>query len=218
MTAVDGRLDTVRLDRAILGKTDVSGSVHLPRGGPIVVDLSGPMLDVSAKLLETPTKPDPAAPNGPAWSVRGRFDHVLLAHDRVASQVVVGADDDGQIIRGLIVTGQLAGNHPFSMHIDHGPAGAGRRLVMNADDAGGLLHGLDATSSILGGTLAVTGDFDDTTPDHVLSGTIEMTDFRVARAPASGQIAAGGDAVRAGRCAGRAGTGLFQPDRAISTG
>ena len=32
--------------------------------------------------------------------------------------------------------------------------------------------------------MTVSGDFDDTTANHTLSGTLDLTDFRVARAPA----------------------------------
>ena len=34
-----------------------------------------------------------------------------------------------------------------------------------------------------GGQLRVTGSYDDTTPDHALDGTAEITDFRIRNAP-----------------------------------
>ena len=66
-TVFDGRLDTVRLDRFALGRTDVKGTIRLARDGPIGIDVTGPALDVSAKVLEKPLKRDPAAlePAGP---------------------------------------------------------------------------------------------------------------------------------------------------------
>jgi hypothetical protein len=63
-----------------------------------------------------------------------------------------------------------------------------RRLAIEVEDAGALLHGLDVTDSIQGGKLTASGDFDDSTRDHTLSGTLEISDFRVARAPALGKL------------------------------
>jgi len=63
-----------------------------------------------------------------------------------------------------------------------------RRLAIDLKDAGNLLHGLDITGSIAGGDLSVTGEFDDTTRDHTLSGTMELSDFRVIGAPPLGKL------------------------------
>ena len=51
-----------------------------------------------------------------------------------------------------------------------------------------MLNGLDITDTIQGGELTVAGDFDDTTRKHTLSGTLNLTDFRVSRAPALGKL------------------------------
>jgi hypothetical protein len=193
----DGRLDTIKLERAVIGRTTVAGTIRLSRDGPIGVDLSGPALDLSAKLQEKSPKKDPAGPpSGPAWSMRGRFDRVFLAHDRIATGVAATAEDDGAMLRALSVTGKLGNGQPFSVQIGHSRivSGAGatggsvRRLAINAADAGGLLRGLDVTDSIQGGKLTVVGDFDDSTRDHLLTGTLEISEFRVSRAPVLGKL------------------------------
>ena len=187
-TAAGGKPDTIRLDRAILGRTDFSGTIRLPRDGPIGVDLSGPVLDASAKLLEKSPKRDPGVPEsaGPSWSIRGRFDRVLLAHDQIATQVMVAGDSDGQVLRELGITGRTGSGKAFSMRIGQVPADKGRAtrpLAINAEDAGSLLQGLDVTGEIKGGVLTIAGDFDDTTPRHTLSGTLDIVDFRAIHAP-----------------------------------
>jgi hypothetical protein len=190
ITVAGGKLDTIRLDRMMLGRTDVKGTIRIPAGGPIGVDVTGLALDVATKLMETSPKRDPAAPRpppGPAWSMRGRFDRVFLAHDQSATQVVVSADSDGEVFRALSIVGKAGANKPFSVRIARGQTAA-RHLALKFDDAGNLLDGLDVTDSILGGVLTVEGAFDDSTRDHGLAGTIEMTDFRVAHAPALGKL------------------------------
>ena len=78
MTVTNGRLDTLRLDRAVLGRTDLRGSIRFPHGGPIGLDLTGPALDISSKILEKSPKRDPAAPEAAgsamvgAWPFRTR--------------------------------------------------------------------------------------------------------------------------------------------------
>jgi hypothetical protein len=194
ITVFGARLDTLRLERAVLGRTDVRGTIRLPHAGPIGVDLTGATLDVSAKLLEKRPKRDPATPEppGPSWSMRGRFDHVLLANGHATGPVAVTAEHDGTVFRGLMVAGKTSAGKPFSMQIGQGPAANGghtvRRLAVTAEDAGNLLHALDLTETIRGGSLRLAGDFNDTTTDHTLTGTLELDDFRVARAPALGKL------------------------------
>jgi hypothetical protein len=191
VTVFGGKLDTVKLDRLILGQTNVSGTIRLPHDGPIGVDLAGPVLDIAAAVTAKRTPRDPAAPRGPEWSMRGRFDRVLLAHDRIATNVVVDADDDGEILRGLAITGKTGATQSFSIRIGPGPAENGRpvrRLTASAADAGALLNGLDVTDSIQGGELSITGGFNDGTRKHLLSGTFQIDDFRVTHAPALGKL------------------------------
>jgi hypothetical protein len=57
-----GKLDTVRLDRLALGRTEARGTIRLQRDGPIGIDLTGQVLDMSAKLQEPSAKRDSALP------------------------------------------------------------------------------------------------------------------------------------------------------------
>ncbi len=143
VTALDGKPDTIRLDRAILGRNDVRGTIRLPADGPIVVDLTGAELDLAAEAtgdLAEAGSGRAAAASGPAWSMRGRFDRVDLAHDQIASQVVASADSDGQVMRALEVTGKTAGGKMFSLRIAPGQARTMRRLSIASEDAGSILQ------------------------------------------------------------------------------
>jgi hypothetical protein len=198
VTVMDGKPDAVRLDRAVLGRTDVRGTLELPPNGPIGVDLTGPSLDIAAKLQEKSPKRDPAAPTpppGPAWSMHGRFDRVFLAHGQIANQVVASGESDGRVMRELAITGKIGTGKPFSLRIAQDPGATGpgrgraaRLLSINAQDAGSILQGMDVTGEIKGGELSIGGEFDDATPRHTLSGTVEIADFRVSNAPALGKL------------------------------
>jgi hypothetical protein len=123
--------------------------------------------------------------------MRGRFDRVLLARDQSAEQVTVNADSDGRVLRGLTLVGVTEGSKPFSVRIDPIRTETGRavrRLTIDVADAGALLRGLDVTDTIQGGVMMVDADYDDTTRDHTLSGTLGISDFRVSRAPVLGKL------------------------------
>ena len=181
-----GRPSRVRLDRVLLGQTDMAGTIHLPAkaGGaePIAIALSGPAIDLSAKLLE---KPQPNQ-TGPAWSFQGHFDRVILAHGEVANQVTFTANHDGTIFRAMDAAGTLNGGKPYTMRI--APTATGRHMSVRIESAGLMLRGLDVLTGIQGGTLTIDGDFDDTAAGHPLNGVADMTDFRVIRAPLLGKL------------------------------
>ncbi len=193
VTVAGGKLDLVRLERAVFGRNDVTGTIRWPHNTPIDIDLTGPALDISAKLLEKSPKREPGTklPPGPAWTLHGRFDRVFLAHGQTAAPVAVSADNDGTTYRAMLITGKSGTGKPFSLQIGQGRIGSGkvsRRLSVTVEDAGGLLNGLDVNSSILGGTMSVAGEFNDSISEHTLSGTLDIVEFRVARAPVLGKL------------------------------
>ncbi len=183
------RVSAVQLDRMVFGRNGLSGSVRLPHGGPLSVSLSGASLDLGAKLQEKSprrdrTKGEP--PPGPAWNLTGRFGRVFLAHDVVAANVMAEVSTDGRIFNHLRLSGVTQPQGRFSVDIDR--SGGIRRLVASAADAGMFLRGMDALRKIEGGTLSVSGTFNDSLTGHPLTGSAEMTEFRVRDAPALGRL------------------------------
>jgi hypothetical protein len=190
VTVSGGKPDTVRLDRVLLGSTDLRGTIRLPGPNPISADLTGPVLDLSAKLNEKPLSRDrnaPEPPPGPPWSIKGQFDRVTLARDQSVSQVTVSAEDDGALLQTLALNGKTASGKSFSMRIGRGDQKS-RRISIGAEDAGSLLSGLNITDTIQNGALSVSGDFDDAAPGHPVSGTLTITDFRLISAAALGKL------------------------------
>ena len=184
-----GRISAIRLDRLQLGRTDLSGSFRLPQGGPIAVAMNGPSLDMAAKIAEKAplrdkSKPEPAP--GPAWTMTGKFGRVLLANDVVAQNVQIDAVNDGRVFQRLRVAGSNQPAAPFFVGV--APEKGGRRATATAADAGAFLRGLDAVHTMQGGTLTLTGTFDDTNATHALTGKAGVTDFRIRGAPALGKL------------------------------
>jgi hypothetical protein len=196
--ALRGELDTdgsrgslLHLDRLVLGRTELAGTVRLPasNAAPIVIDVSGPLIDLSARLEQhAPKTPPPktAAPPGPPWTLDAHFDRALMAHGSVVGPLTVTATSDGAVFTRLRVAGRTGDKEVFTLQIgqEHGV----RRLTATAANAGDLLRGLNVIDTMQGGTLSIAGTYDDANPGHALSGTAEITGFRMHQAAALGRL------------------------------
>ncbi len=179
------QLQRLRLDPS----TDARGEIRWPArpGAPWIAAVSGASIDASAEI-EHGNARDRAADKrpGPPWRLDASFDRVVLGKGGDIGQMKLHAESDGRVTRQAQLTANTASGAPLSITI--APAGRGRRLTGSAGDAGGVLRALDVFSDVQGGTLTLSGTYDDANPDHPLSGTAEITDFRVHGAAALGKI------------------------------
>lgn len=191
-TCDDGGVSLVRLDRLTLGRSDVRGTVQLPvssRASPIEVQLTGQMLDLSARLARPkPGRhgPQPEPAPGPSWNLDAKFDRVMLANGYLLSPVSLTAENDGSGFRQLNVNGFTRDKAAFALRI--APEGGTRHLTVTAANGGDLLRALDVTDTMQDGNLTITGTYDDARPGHPLHGTAELTDFRISRAAGLGRL------------------------------
>lgn len=183
---VAGEPALLRLQRIILGGTDARGEIRLPSrlGGPWAVTLTGPSLDASKAFHEIAAPADTTTTDrrvAMPWLLDASFDRVILGPGRAATRVAAHAENDGQAVRRASLTGATPGGTPFQVGVE--PQAGGRRLSGSTGDAGGLLRMFDVIDTMQGGRMTVTGRFDDSRPDHPLSGTAELLDFRIRNAP-----------------------------------
>ena len=198
---VSGRLVRLRLTRLRLGRTEVSGETDFPGGGrPIVVRLSGPVLDLASRFAPRPTTPAsspassprsaatpaPAPPpqRGPPWTLAARFATVYLAGGETLADLTATGSNDGFVWRQLHLDARIGGPGRLTLRIDPaaaGPAGS-RSLLVHASNAGALAHGLGLPGTLQGGTLAITGQFGPG-PISTLAGTATLENFRLRGAP-----------------------------------
>ncbi|HUA76802.1 MAG TPA: AsmA-like C-terminal region-containing protein [Acetobacteraceae bacterium] len=189
-----GRPMFVRIDRADIGRTDAHGSVRFPSDGePIAVVLSGTMLDLSARFARQHkgAAPKPAAAakppeRGPPWVFDAQFGQALLANGQVLADCRLHAESNGAHITAARLSGNLASGHPLTLAIT--PEAGGRALSLSTGDAGALLSAMDITRDVRDGALSISGRYDDSLPGTPLSGSAEMSDFRVLNAPALARV------------------------------
>lgn len=190
----DGRVALLHVDQMVLGQTVAHGTLRLPGSpgaGPIVAEIAGPTIDLAQRFsrrapARKPSQPKAEPPPGPPWTIEARFDRVLMAHDRVVSQLALSAENDGRVFQKLRVEGQTGSRSPFLVQIV--PEKGGRRFTATAGDAGELLRGLDIVRTMQGGRLSVQAHYDDAQPSRPLSGTADIEDFRIRNAPALGKL------------------------------
>jgi hypothetical protein len=185
-----GTVTSLRLDRLVLGRSHMAGAVRLPakpRTAPIAIDLYGLQIDLSARLAQRHTpRQRVTPPPGPPWTLNARFDRVLMANGQRIAPLTIGASNNGVVFSHLSVVGRAGNKAPFSVQIaqDRGL----RRLTASATHTGELLRALDVTNNMEGGQLSVTGTYNDSNPYHTLTGTAELTGFRMHQAPALGRL------------------------------
>ena len=116
-SAVTDARGTVRLPTAEAGPGDTAGAT--------AISLSGPTLDLSARLAREPrTRPAPGKhepPSGPHWTLDASFDRVIMAGDHQVTGLAARLDSDGGLTRRLEMDGLTGPKAPFSMRIVSAP-------------------------------------------------------------------------------------------------
>ncbi|MGH7100939.1 MAG: DUF3971 domain-containing protein, partial [Acetobacteraceae bacterium] len=189
----DGRPQLVRITRATLGRTNLTGSVRFPGpGAPVAIVLAGPLVDLSSHF--TRTRPQAGAPQparitsklGLPWSLDAHFGRALLAHGRSLTGGVLHAQSNGRLITNADLSASLAHGELVSLTLTS--KGGRRALSITSANAGELLAALDVTDRIEGGKLSLSADIDDEAAAQPLAGTAKISDFHVRNAPALAKV------------------------------
>ena len=199
------RLASVTVDRLQLGRTDLHGRFDLPaaKTDPYVVDIAGPVLDLSAvfgharkaepsvkpanSALSQISSPQEFAPH-PPWQATVAVDRILFG------TTPAGQSRELDAVRGTVVNnGVVVRSADVSLTV--APSGAAshlsivpmpnqtRQVRLTSGDFGGLLRATNAYDAVTGGVLDISGTYDDSQPSHPLTGTAEMDKFSLGAAP-----------------------------------
>jgi len=181
-----GRPIVARVQRAVIGLTDVRGEVRWPTaaGGPWQATLNGPSFDASVHFQRrdgTGGKPRREATT-PPYVIDAKFGRVVLGEGRTLYQMSVRAESTGKHLRQARLAGRTESpTGTFEISID--PAGNARQMKGRALDAGGLLQALGVEQDMRGGEMTLSGTYDDSKPESPLAGRAEIADFRMIKAP-----------------------------------
>ena len=188
-----GRPNLVKIQRFILGDTtNITGDLRLPErdGQPYIANIAGSSLDVSGEF-DRKAEADPAkakSRTNPPFRADVRIDRVMMAGRRPMNNVVAHVENDGTLTTSARLSA-MVGTGPAALSLT--TLAGGRKLAAEAQDAGALLRTLDLIQSMSGGRLTASGLYNDTTDAHALTGSAELTDFRIRNAPSIGRILQG---------------------------
>ncbi len=186
------------LDRLELGRTRAHGRIGFPATAtdPVIVSLSGAMLDVSGYFAESqaqraetvPTReeisPPTPAQRGQPWRADLNFAQVQLAKGKVFAPVSVSVENDGLHLEHADIRAGSGGDITASIT----PEATTRRLSVKSADAGLFLRAMGVADNLEGGTLELDGVFADAMPDDPLTGTATLQNFTLRTAPAIGRL------------------------------
>lgn len=178
--AADGAVvETLDIERFILGSTSFSATVRRAADRSFAIDVSGGGFDAAPFISQDLGGID--APELPALSLTGTFGRFWVGQAAPTSNVRMELKRDSTRWERIVVEGALPdGGKAISIKML--PTPDGHNLEIYSADAGSLLKAMDVTDTIRTGIIEING-VRTGGPDAPWRGTAEMKRFRVANAP-----------------------------------
>lgn len=177
-----GKVERIEIRNFTVGETSIEGMVYLRPDGEIDADVRGPSLDMTRLLARAPA----IGRALPAMMISGNFQRVWIGPGRALTNVAGAAHYDGTVWRSIVLEGGVGEKGSIKLRLD--PENGHRFLSIESNDAGATLGAFDIYDKMRGGTLRITGRFNDTHPDRPLVGVGTVSDFRVVKAPGIAKV------------------------------
>ena len=172
-------VETLDIERFILGDTSFSATVRRATDRSFTIDVSGSGFDAAPFISQDLGGID--APDLPALSLTGIFGRFWVGEAAPTSNVRMELKRDSTRWERIVVEGALPeGGKAISIKIL--PTPEGHNLEIYSADAGSLLKAMDVTDSIRTGIIEING-VRKGGPNAPWRGIAEMKRFRVADAP-----------------------------------
>jgi hypothetical protein len=172
-------VETLDIDRFILGNTSFSATVRRAADRSFTIDVSGGGFDAAPFISQDLGGID--APDLPALSLTGTFGRLWVGPAAPTSNVRMELKRDSTRWERIVVEGALPdGGKAISIKML--PTPEGHILEIYSADAGWLLKAMDVTDSIRTGIIEING-VRKGGPNAPWRGIAEMKRFRVADAP-----------------------------------
>ena len=190
--AADGsgpeRIDFTRL---AWGWTDLAGWVVARDDGGWDANVRGASLDLEPFLehmLDAGSRgPGRAQEAGPRFRLEAAIRRVRLGDGRHIENVAATLVNDGRRWQRVDLKARLAADGRLAITVEP-EAGARRALTIRSNDAGAALRVFDFYQNMIGGTLEMTGAYDDQTSASPLAGRLLIRDYRIIKAPALARL------------------------------
>lgn len=177
-------LERIDLDRVVHGRTDMRGVLIPGRDGGWTASFHGASFDLEPLFedLFGDSGKGSGEEETQRYSLSVDLNKVWLGPGRSVGGVAGTLTRTAGHWRTMALEGRTGKDKKFTLRIKPGKGG-NRRLTILAEDAGSFLKELGFYDNMIGGTLQVTGDFEDAAPGKPLRGRLVIKDYRVLKAP-----------------------------------
>ncbi|MCH7956395.1 MAG: AsmA-like C-terminal domain-containing protein [Proteobacteria bacterium] len=182
-------LERVDFTQVSYGRTDMKGTLEPAPDGGWTASFHGNGFDLEPFFDDLVRGPPGRAESNdgtaPRYTLSTDLDRVWLGPDRQIRRVVGTLVQDGGRWRTVHLRGLVAASADkgFAIAIDTTDDGK-RSLSIRADDAGETLRTFNFYENMVGGTLTISGTFDDALPGKPLHGQVTIKNYNVVKAPA----------------------------------
>ena len=176
----------VTIRKALFRGNDVAGDITLREEGGYRIDVKGRRLDVRHFLTVQDTDNGTAGPDEATepFTVKAGFDEAITSENRRMYATSFTGKYDGRHWESAILTAKL--DEGADLELAYGRGAGGYELQVESQDAGQALRTLDWWGEIQGGSLVIRGY--RKSMGGPLTGTFEVYDFRMTKAPAGLQL------------------------------
>ncbi len=189
--AADGTgMERIDFDEIVYGRTDIKGALIPRENGGWEVGIHGASFDFSAywdELFSGQADERTKETLLSNLTMAIEIDRIWINETQSMKQVSGTFSFQKDIWQTFLLSSQLDKGASLDISIQPGNDG-NRRLSLSSSNAGDALRFMDAYKSMRGGTLTVTGTYDDKLPGNPLTGRMTVNDYRIVNAPALAHV------------------------------
>jgi hypothetical protein len=176
-------LQSVKLGKFRFGNSDLNSLFYEKIDGAYNINFEGVTADVSSFIEgDAASEPTFSFQHFPALQFKGNVKRLILGKDRFLDDIKGEADCNTTLCKFANISGATTDGKSFTLRILRNPKGL-RQLAVNADNAGAFLKALNLLDSMNGGEMSITGNYDDTNADSVLTGRMLINKYVIKDAP-----------------------------------
>ena len=178
-----GKLEDMAFKKLAFGLSDLAGDVRKV-DSRWHADVRGKSVDLINWLKDDDTKQGAKDADEalPPLDISARLDRVYIAPERTLNAFKGTLSYDGKLWRSMDVDAAVGKGKNVRIVVTS--ANGKRHLDVTSEDAGATLRALNFYDDLVGGTLKMTGTFDDSKPYTALVGHAVIDKYRVINAPA----------------------------------
>jgi uncharacterized protein YhdP len=178
------QLEAMQLDRLEIGKTDLSEINYVKSEAGDQLAVKGALLDLSA--MPEDDKKSQSISQFPAINLTLDLREVRLPKEQGLRNLKADVVCNTQRCESAEVAAKFLDKGDLSMRIYR--EGGIRKFLMRSNNAGNVARTVDAVDEMIGGTLEVRGDYDDSKAGNPLNGRFTIMDYVLKDAPLLGSI------------------------------